>query len=87
MGRFLLHCTSCKRVQHMIFFAPIAPCGIVPDGEEEEINMNKKNIEQVRQSVANAQRAIPVVPATGYMVSTTAFGSNAAATDIIRTGS
>lgn len=46
--------------------------------------MDKKTIEQVRKSAANAQRAIPVKPATGYMVSTTAFGSNAAATDVIR---
>lgn len=68
----------------MIFFVPAASWGIVPDGTEEEMNMNKQNIDQVRKSVANTQRAIPVKPASGYMVSTTAFGSNAAATDIIR---
>ncbi len=46
--------------------------------------MDKKNFETTRKSVANQSRAIPVKPASGYLVSTTAFGSNAASTDIVR---
>lgn len=46
--------------------------------------MNNKTLESVRKAVVNTSRAIPLIPATGYLVSTTSFGSNAAATDIIR---
>lgn len=51
----------------------------------KEKKMNNKNIQNVRQSAANQSRAIPITPANGFFVSTTAFGSNAASTDIIRT--
>ena len=46
--------------------------------------MNNQNFQAIKKSAANTSRAIPVRPASGYLVSTTAFGSNAAATDIIR---
>lgn len=47
--------------------------------------MNKNTFQTIKKSVANKQNPYPVQPATGRHVSTTAFGSNASSTDIIRT--
>lgn len=44
--------------------------------------MTQPTIQTIRANVANQSQ--PRQPMTGFYVSTTAFGSNAAATDIVR---
>ena len=47
--------------------------------------MSNQNFQTIQKSAANQSRAIPLQPASGYLVPTTAFGSNAASTEIVRT--
>ena len=74
--------TSCTRVQHIIFLGYTPLCFTLSSVIETEDIMNNQNFQTLQKTVANPHGTRK--PHTGFYVQPIAFGSNAAATDIIR---